>query len=254
MLPKKTIKITIIFPLILSSIAFSTIISETNDDSTNNLVFNPNLLDTGIFGKDFTLEDILTDSLITFSDFEGKAVILDFFATWCVPCQDSMADFAELKNSFSSDELVIISINVDSEAEIALEDFAAIYNMDWYIVIDSVNLANHYEAYGIPTIYIFDTDLRINFRQAGSPGVATLRNVVNTILNKDTSTPTPTNTSGKPTTGFWARNWYWFGILLIFIIIGVAVYIQRRRVLEHNKKIREEIAAEKNQKKLRRYR
>ncbi|NHJ48601.1 MAG: TlpA family protein disulfide reductase [Asgard group archaeon] len=236
----------------LQILAFN--LGSSHYDPLIDTTYATNLIDVGTLGIDWTLEDILTDSSITFSSFRGKVIILDFFATWCVPCQDSMAEFANVKNSFSSHDLVIISIHSDSATESTLEDFAVDYNMDWKIVIDTANLRNHYEITNIPTIYIFDTDLRIHHRSEGIASASTLSNIINSILDEYKPPATTSRPPGEPLDGFWVKNWYWFGILLVFVVIGSVVFIQRRKVIEHNKKIHAEKIAEKRRKEQKRKR
>jgi thiol-disulfide isomerase/thioredoxin len=243
----KIILITLI--LIISSFITVGSLSDSYINSSY-LPYKTNLLDVGTVGKDWTLKDILTDNSITFSSFSGKVIVMDFFATWCVPCQESMAEFATLKNSFSSSELVIISVCAETIPETTVENFASNFNMNWKIVIDDFDLPTHYEVSNIPTIYIFDTTLKIHYRNAGSLSAASMTSIVNSILNPS-STPQP---SGSPSDGFWSKNWYWFGIALVFIIVGISVYVQRRKVIEHNKKVREarlKAARKKNLKKRR---
>ncbi|MCB0345436.1 MAG: TlpA family protein disulfide reductase [Bdellovibrionales bacterium] len=52
------------------------------------------------------------------SDFRGKVVLLNFWATWCSPCLEEMPALEELQSKFSTDEFVVVSIAVDAEKEI----------------------------------------------------------------------------------------------------------------------------------------
>ncbi|NHJ06192.1 MAG: TlpA family protein disulfide reductase, partial [Candidatus Heimdallarchaeota archaeon] len=194
--------------------------------------------------------DILADSSITFSNFEGQVVLLDFFATWCDPCKTAMVELAELRHSYSAQQLVMISIGTDPayDSEASLEAFAVTYNMNWKIVIDTIGLSDYYQITNIPTIYIFDKNLNVAYRNVGVVGSTLLEGVIDPLLGDSSSQPTTTRSSGNSADGFWVNNWYWVVILIIFTIIGISIFIQRRIVLMNNKKIREKELAEKKRK------
>ncbi|RLI64371.1 MAG: hypothetical protein DRP02_09920 [Candidatus Gerdarchaeota archaeon] len=240
---------TIIPILILTQTVLFTQSSLGNQQTQD---FTPMLKPIGTPGKEWTLKDVLSDMQITFSSYKGRVVLLDFFATWCQPCKMAMAEFAEVKSHFSSSELVIISISTDVEPESTLESYAATNGITWKLVIDTISLSDYYEVVSIPTIYIFDLDQKVGYADSGVKDASTLIQVINLFLDDD-STIQPSN-NHEPTNGFWAKNWYWFGILLVFTIIAVSIYIQRQRVIQYNKKVREErlARARKNQLKRRR--
>ncbi|MHA1629435.1 MAG: TlpA family protein disulfide reductase [Candidatus Heimdallarchaeota archaeon] len=240
---------TIIPILILTQTVLFTQSSLGNQQTQD---FTPMLKPIGTPGKEWTLKDVLSDMQITFSSYKGRVVLLDFFATWCQPCKMAMAEFAEVKSHFSSSELVIISISTDVEPESTLESYAATNGITWKLVIDTISLSDYYEVVSIPTIYIFDLDQKVGYADSGVKDASTLIQVINLFLDDD-STTQPSN-NHEPTNGFWAKNWYWFGILLVFTIIAVSIYIQRQRVIQYNKKVQEErlARARKNQLKRRR--
>ena len=60
----------------------------------------------------------------------GKIVVLDFWATWCGPCRESIADLRELRKKYSSDQMMLISISAD-EDESKWRDFIAKQKMEW---------------------------------------------------------------------------------------------------------------------------
>ena len=240
----------IILLLFVSSIS-STMVNSIKEFEYGSLEPNA-LLPIGTAGKEWTLEDVLTGQTISFSSFEGKAVVMDFFATWCIPCQQSMPDLVSLKSSFSSSELAIISVNTDVESNVALEEFASTYNLDWYLVKDTAGLSTFYGISSIPTIYVFDVDLKVYYRNVGAVSASFLSNLVNAILNIG-STP-PTSNPQVPQNGFWAKNWYWFIILLVFVVIVAVVFIQRRMVIQENKRVKKQRLMEKRRKQMKRRR
>ena len=61
---------------------------------------------------DFTLPDLEGNSL-TLSDFKGKVIILNFWATWCSPCRKEIPDFIELYENYKDEGLLIIGVNLD---------------------------------------------------------------------------------------------------------------------------------------------
>lgn len=50
-------------------------------------------------------------------DYQGKVVVLDFYATWCAPCRDSIPHLASLQTRFGSEGLQIIGLNVGGEED-----------------------------------------------------------------------------------------------------------------------------------------
>ncbi|MCF2143199.1 MAG: TlpA family protein disulfide reductase [Candidatus Heimdallarchaeota archaeon] len=239
------IPILILIQTVLLTQSYSIVNHPTHD-------FSPKLKPIGTPGKDWTLKDVLSDTQITFSSYAGRVVLLDFFATWCQPCKIAMAEFAEVKSHFRSSELVIISISTDVEPESTLESYAAANGITWKLVIDTISLSDYYEVISIPTIYIFDLDQKVGYADSGVKDASTLIQVINLFLDDD-STTQPSN-NHEPTNGFWAKNWYWFGILLVFIIIAVSIYIQRQRVIQYNKKVREERLARARKNRIKRRR
>jgi len=52
--------------------------------------------------------------LLKLSDFEGKVVLVDFWATWCAPCREGIPDLVSLKNEFKNSDFEIIGVSVDA--------------------------------------------------------------------------------------------------------------------------------------------
>src|SRR5260221_3905809 len=85
-----------IFAIILSTSAFS---QEVNSAA-----------------PDFAVKD-LNGNTITLSELKGKVILLDFWASWCVPCKKSMPHLIELYSNKRADSLIVIGINVDTDLD-----------------------------------------------------------------------------------------------------------------------------------------
>jgi peroxiredoxin len=61
---------------------------------------------------DFTLKD-LSGNTVSLKDYRGQIVLLDFWATWCVPCRKSIPELVELRKKYKSKEWVIFGLSID---------------------------------------------------------------------------------------------------------------------------------------------
>jgi peroxiredoxin len=116
---------------------------------------------------DFTLTDI-DENVFSLSDFRGKVVLLDFFATWCGPCRAEMPHLKALNEKFG-EELVIISISVDPNYDSVerLKSFRQDYNITWTLARDTTNVQAQYNVTAIPTLYIIDQNGYVRFHHVG---------------------------------------------------------------------------------------
>lgn len=104
---------------------------------------------------DFTLMSIF-DEQITLSDYRGKAVLLDFWATWCGPCEKEIPELSKLNSKYGEIGLVIISINL-RENKSAVKSYAEKKGMNWITVIDpDGKVAEKYGVTAIPTLVLVD--------------------------------------------------------------------------------------------------
>jgi peroxiredoxin len=102
----------------------------------------------------FTLSDISNRS-VSLSDFKGKVVILDFWATWCPPCKREIPDFVLLQSQYGSAGLQVIGIGLDEPSK--LQAFAQQNAMNYPILVGTEEVVARYGGIeGIPTTFVID--------------------------------------------------------------------------------------------------
>lgn len=117
----------------------------------------------------FTLKDV-NNRDVRLSDFKGKVILLDFWATWCGPCKTEIPGFIDLQNKYGKDGLVVIGVSVDDTLD-KLKPYVAEMKMN-YTVLQGLNHDDFVEdaygpMFGIPTTFIIGRDGRICTRHIG---------------------------------------------------------------------------------------
>jgi peroxiredoxin len=101
----------------------------------------------GLQGKaapDFELK-ALDGKVTRLSDFRGKAVLLNFWATWCQPCKIEMPWFAELQKQYGPEGLQIVGIAVDEDASADdLKEFAGKLGVNYPILVGKESVEDQY--------------------------------------------------------------------------------------------------------------
>lgn len=114
-------------------------------------------LTVGKVAPDFNLPD-LNEKDIRLSDFRGKVVFLNFWATWCKPCREEMPSMEVLYKNFEKDGLVILAISIDRvTTKKDIPPFVKALNLTFPILIDSWGQTDkRYKLMGVPETYIID--------------------------------------------------------------------------------------------------
>ncbi len=111
---------------------------------------------------DFALQT-LDGQTVKLSDFKGKPVLLNFWATWCEACKREFPAMQRLYSQLRSDGLEIIAVSVDRRNRDRIEEFVKTYGIDFPILLDPQQKARRdYFIRGLPTSYLIDSagDLR----------------------------------------------------------------------------------------------
>lgn len=111
-----------------------------------------------IMAPDFTLKD-LSGNDITLSDYEGKIVILNFWAVWCKYCIEEMPDFNTLdKELEETGDAVILAVNVQ-ESKQTVQEYLTENDIGLKVLMDEDgDIASTYGVSGYPTTFIINPD------------------------------------------------------------------------------------------------
>lgn len=102
----------------------------------------------------FTLSDIGGKS-VSLSDFRGKVVVLDFWATWCPPCRREIPDFINLQKEYGSRGVQIVGVALDEPAKV--QAFVRQNGMNYPVLLGTDDIALKYGGIqGIPTTFVID--------------------------------------------------------------------------------------------------
>ena len=102
------------------------------------------------------LKDIKGNT-VKLSDFKGKVVIVDFWATWCPPCRAEIPNFIALQDKYGKQGLVVVGISVDQGGAPAVASFAGKNKINYPLVLADDKVAEQYGVTeGIPTTFVID--------------------------------------------------------------------------------------------------
>ena len=140
---------------------------------------------------EFSLTD-LNGSKLQLSSYQGKVVLLDFWATWCDPCRDEIPQFVELQKELGPRGLQIIGISMDDEAQPARE-FYTQYKMNYPVAMGDANIGNLYGGIlGVPVAFMIGRDGRIYAKHVGATSAQTFADEAAALLEKRNGAATST--------------------------------------------------------------
>jgi peroxiredoxin len=123
--------------------------------ANENIEMEDNLpgLKIGKKAPDFELEN-LQGNTVKLSDFRGKKVILNFWATWCPPCKEEMPDMEEFYKK-AGEDVIILAVNIDPQYNVS--KFIKEVGITFPVLLDKKDTVNNmYQVITIPTTYFID--------------------------------------------------------------------------------------------------
>jgi len=124
----------------------------------------------------------LNGKMVQLSDFKGRPVVLDFWATWCQPCRDSIPGMVKLHKDYAGKGLVILAISVDGGAIEDIRSFQKEYGMAYTVLIGTEDVADQYRARTIPMMIVLDKSGKIQKRYLGSGNEDDIEKTVKQLL------------------------------------------------------------------------
>jgi peroxiredoxin len=107
--------------------------------------------------------------LVRSTDFAGKVVVVDFWATWCPPCVAEIPGYVQLQEKYRDAGLVIVGISLDEGGTELVKKFAASKKINYPLAMGDPTVV---EAFGgveaIPTTFIIDREGKIRHKKTGA--------------------------------------------------------------------------------------
>jgi peroxiredoxin len=118
---------------------------------------------------DFVLTDLQGHN-VKLSDLRGKAVVLNFWATWCPPCKAEIPWFIELQKRYGAQGLQIVGVNMDDGDQNDVQKFAAENSINYPILLGKDKVAEQYGGIEyLPTTFYIDRSGVVMDRVFGQP-------------------------------------------------------------------------------------
>ena len=154
---------------------------------TNRFGEDPNLIPSPLLGKPAPpLSLPLLDGSGTFdpSTLEDKVVVVNFFASWCLPCREEQPDLAAAADAFSDRGVVIVEIAYQDEADVALDFLAEFGRSDAaiYLADPGGRAAIAYGVFGIPETFFVAADGSVVGKAIGATDALTLGTTIDAVL------------------------------------------------------------------------
>jgi len=141
----------------------------------------------GKIAPEFELQD-LNGNIIHLSDYRGKAVLLNFWATWCAPCKEEMPWFVDLQNKYGTQGLQVIGVAMDDAGRDAIAKFSKEMGVNYAILLGTEKVA---DAYGgveaLPTTFYISRDGKIVSRVFGLATHGEIEDKIKTTLSQQGS-------------------------------------------------------------------
>jgi len=122
-------------------------------------------------GADFTLRDV-HEKEYKLSDYKGKVVMIEFWATWCPPCRESIPELIALNSRFPESQFKLFAISLDEDT-FALYKFVENNKIPYTVLMGDQDVEDRYGAHKIPMTFLIDKQGKIVTKHMGfAPGLS----------------------------------------------------------------------------------
>lgn len=139
--------------------------------------------ETSKLASSWELQD-LDGKTVHSSDFKGKVVVLDFWATWCPPCRAEIPGFIELQKKYQAQGLAVIGVSVDQASADTVKAFAEKLRINYPVVLTDTKIIDDYGGInGLPMTFVIDRSGRIVKQHLGFTEKSVIESEIKSLLH-----------------------------------------------------------------------
>ncbi len=141
----------------------------------------------GAAAPDFALQS-LDGKTVHLSDFRGKAVLLNFWATWCTPCRLEMPWFVELQKQYGPQGLEVLGVAMDDSGKDKIAKFAQEMGVNYPVLLGKESVGDEYGGVEyLPTSFYIDRDGKVVTRVFGLRSRSDIEDWIKEALSRGSS-------------------------------------------------------------------
>jgi peroxiredoxin len=134
----------------------------------------------------FELKDV-NGAVVTPAEYKGRVVLLNFWATWCVPCKAEIPWFQEFDKKYKDRGFAVLGVSLDEEGWEVVKPYVAERKLTYRMVIGSEEVATRYGVVdSLPKTFIIDKEGKIAAIHAGLVSKATFQKEIEDVLDAKT--------------------------------------------------------------------
>jgi thiol-disulfide isomerase/thioredoxin len=148
-------------------------------------------VEPGAVAPGFRLAPFATANPVALADYKGKVVLVDFWASWCGPCRQSLPLYDKLRAEFSADDFDILAVNLDEDSADA-RTFLAEHPVKYTTLQNPQgDVAKAFGLKGMPSSYLIDQHGVVRERHIGfePKDIDALRHEIAALIGKPTHAP-----------------------------------------------------------------
>ena len=130
---------------------------------------------------DLTVKD-MNGASVRLADYKGKVIVLNFWATWCGPCQVEIPELVETYAHYKDQGVVVLGISIDDSAE-TLRAYAPQKNMNYPVLLMQDDVDEAYgPIFGVPVTFFIGRDGKISRKHFGPVTKAQVEQEIKALL------------------------------------------------------------------------
>ena len=152
----------------------------------------------GSMAPAFELKNIADGKMVTLSSFRGKAVLLNFWATWCGPCKIEMPWLVDLQKKYGSQGFQIVGVAMDDADDKEIADFAKKMGVNYVVLKGTEKVGDLYGGIDrLPITYYIDPTGKVVEESIGLVSESTIEDHIKLAMNQAPAKPASSSAASK---------------------------------------------------------